>query len=127
MSDALRNSLLEAAALEEGSEYKDLEEALQSFLDKNGVEGLIQLFLTNYVFDRVWMAVENHAQLKADRTAVSEALGIAVSQACRSHVESLIQDVKLEGRFDKTDWFGRGGIQLGNELVSELEGRLRSL
>jgi hypothetical protein len=126
LSDALKDALVEAAALEEGGEYKDLEAALQSYLDKNGVEGLVELFLTNFVFDRVWMAVENHAQLKAEGSAV-EALGIAVGQACRSHVESLIREVKGEGRFEKIDWFGQVGIQLGNELISELEGRLRVL
>jgi hypothetical protein len=42
-------------------------------------------------------------------------------------VESLIKESKASGRFDKTDWFGQGGIKLGNELVSELEGRLKAL
>jgi hypothetical protein len=126
LSDALKDTLIEVAALEEGGEYKDLEAALQAFFDKNGVEGLVQSFLTNYVFDRVWNAVENHAEFKAEG-AGAEALGIAVGQACRSHVESLIQEVKAAGRFDKTDWFGPGGLKLGNELVAELEERLRAL
>ena len=51
----------------------------------------------------------------------------AVAQACRSHVESLVNEMKAEGRFDKIDWFGRGGIALGDEMVTELEGRLKAL
>jgi hypothetical protein len=126
LCDALKDTLIEVAALEEGGEYSDLEAALQAFFDQNGVEGLVQSFLTNYVFDRVWNAVESHAEFKAQGTG-AEALGIAVGQACRSHVESLISESKVAGRFDKTDWFGQGGIKLGNELVAELEGRLKAL
>jgi len=118
--------LIEVAALEEGGAYIDLEAALHAFFDQNGVEGLVQSFLTNYVFDRVWNAVENHAEYKAQGNG-AEALGVAVGQACRSHVESLIKETKAAGRFDKIDWFGQSGIKLGNELVAELEGRLRSL
>jgi hypothetical protein len=73
------------------------------------------------------MAVENHAQMKDSASANADALGNAVAQACRSHVESLVRDVKAEGRFDKVDWFGRGGTALGDELVAELEGRLKAL
>ncbi len=126
LCDALKDTLIEVAALEDGGEYNDLETALQAFFDQNGVEGLVQSFLTNYVFDRVWNAVQSHAEFKAEG-AGAEALGIAVGQSCRSHVESLIKESKASGRFDKTDWFGQGGIKLGNELVSELEGRLKAL
>ena len=127
MVDALKDALLEAAALQEGGEYKDLEAALQSFFQQNGVEGLIQGFLSSYVFDRVWMAVENHTQLKADSAASSQALSVAVAQACRDHVGSLIKENRDAGRFSQIDWFGRDGIRLANDLVSELETRLRAL
>ena len=126
LCDALKDALIEVAALEDGGAYNDLEAALQAFFDQNGVEGLVQSFLTNYVFDRVWNAVENHAECKAQGNS-AEALGVAVGQACRSHVESLIMETKAAGRFEKIDWFGQSGIKLGNELVTELEGRLRSL
>lgn len=125
--DALQNALLEAAALEAEAAYEDLAAALEAFFAANGIEALVQSFLTNYVFDRVWMAVENHAQMKDAAGASADALGNAVAQACRSHVESLVGDVKAAGRFEKIDWFGRGGAALGDELVSELEGRLKAL
>lgn len=126
LCDALKDTLIEVAALEEAGEYSDLEAALQKFFDQHGAEGLVQCFLTNYVFDRVWNAVEDHAELKGQGTS-AEALGIAVAQACRSHVETLINESKAAGRFDKADWFGVEGIALGNELVAELEGRLKAL
>lgn len=126
LSDALKETLIEAAALEEEGEYENLEGALQSFLDENGIEGLVIIFLTHYVFNRVWMAIENHAQLKAEGSG-ADALANAVGQACRSHVESMISDFKSEGRFEKVDWFGRDGIRLSDELILELETRLKNL
>jgi hypothetical protein len=127
MVDALKDALLEAATLQEGGEYKDLEAALQNFFERNGVEALIEGFLSNYVFDKVWMAIENHAQLRAEIAKTSEALSVAVGQACREHVGSLVGETRVAGTFGNIDWFGREGIRLANELVTELETRLRAL
>jgi hypothetical protein len=125
--DALQNALLEAAALEAEAGYEDLAAAMVAFFADNGIEALVQSFLTNYVFDRVWMAVENHVEMKGGAAASADGLGNAIAQSCRSHVESLVNDMKAEGRFDKIDWFGRDGIALGDDLVADLEGRLRAL
>jgi hypothetical protein len=125
LSDALKAALIEAAALQTDEAYLDLEAALQAYFDTNGVEGLVQLFLSQYVYDRVWMAIENHVEMKAQSATNAHAMSIAVSNACRSHVESLIQEIKAAGRFDAIDWFGKSGIGLANDLVTELENRLR--
>jgi hypothetical protein len=127
LADALRHALLEAALMDEAVGETDLEQSLQSFLDDNGIEGLIEGFLANYVFDRVWMAIEEHAHRRGDSAASSEALGVAVAQACRAHVEALVQEAKSSRRFQSVDWFGSQGIELGAQLVAELESRLRAL
>jgi hypothetical protein len=126
LNDALRSALIEAAALQEAGAYVDLEAALQAYLDANGVEGLIQLFLSQYVFDRVWMAIENHAELKSQGESTVQALSIAVGNTCRSDVEALIAEQKEAGQFENVDWFGKAGADLGNALVAELESRLRN-
>lgn len=125
LTDALKGAIVEAAALGEQAGFKDLDSALQSFLEQRGVEGLIESYLANYVYDRVWMAIENHVEMKTAGSSNSQSMSIAVNNACRSHVQSLIQDTKTAGRFDKVDWFGRDGARLGGEIVSDLEGRLR--
>lgn len=125
LADALKTTILEVAALGNANGYKDLDSSLQNFLQSKGVEGLVQSYLANYVYGRVWMAVENHVEMKTGGGASAQAMSTAVGNACRSHVESLIQDAKQSGRFDSTDWFGRDGTRLGNELVFELEGRLK--
>src|SRR5262249_24235340 len=60
LADALRDALFEAALLEGDSTYEALERSLESFLAREGIEGLIALFLTKYVFDRVWVLIESH-------------------------------------------------------------------
>lgn len=126
LTDALKTAIQEAAALGERNGFKDLDSALQGFLERHGVEGLIQSYLANYVYGRVWTAVENHVEMKTEGGANAQAMSIAVGNACRSHVESLIQETKDAGRFGSIDWFGRDGTKLGNELVSELEARLKA-
>lgn len=126
LTDALKTAIQEAAALGERNGFKDLDSALQGFLERHGVEGLIQSYLANYVYGRVWTAVENHVEMKTEGGANGQAMSIAVGNACRSHVESLIQETKDAGRFGNIDWFGRDGTRLGNELVSELEARLKA-
>jgi len=48
---ALQDTILEAAAIEGESGYQNLGEALQNFLNREGVDGLVESFLTHYVFD----------------------------------------------------------------------------
>lgn len=126
LTDALKAAILEAAALEEANGFAELDTALQGFLERHGVEGLVQSYLANYVYARVWVAVENHVEMKTEGGPSAEAMSIAVGNACRSHVQTLIQETKDAGRFEKLDWFGRDGTKLGNDLVSELEGRLKA-
>jgi hypothetical protein len=105
LSDALKAALMEAAKLEDQG----------------------QAYLSQYVYDRVWLAVENHVEMKTQGSATAQAMSIAVGNACRLHVETLIQESKAAGRFNNVDWFGRAGMRLGNDLIAELEGRLQTL
>jgi hypothetical protein len=124
LTDALRNALLEAAALQNDGSYENLREALEGFLKREGVEGLIELFLTEYVFDRVWVLVENHVDLKTQSNGAADAMAVAVENACRSNVADVITESKRAGKFEQTDWFGAGGQAAAAELVGDLEIRL---
>lgn len=124
LADALRYALFEAAALQNEGSYENLKEALDQFLQRDGVDGLIELFLTEYVFDRVWMLVENHVDLKTESNGAADAMGVAVENACRSNVADLIADSKTSGTFEATDWFGSGGQAAAEQLVADLEARL---
>jgi hypothetical protein len=124
LNDALRNALFEAAATQGDGSYDNLKDSLESFLQREGVQGLVELFLSEYVFDRVWTLIENHVDLKTQSNSASDAMAGAVENACRSNVADLIAESKDAGSFESTDWFGAGGQKLGEELVADLEARL---
>jgi hypothetical protein len=120
----LRDAILDAAALEGDRSYENLETSLQSFLAREGIEGLVECFLTRYVFDRVWTLVEEHISLRAASESDTVAMSSAVEAGCRSQVQTLIEDLRSESRFDGVDWFGPAGQTLGDRIVATLEFRL---
>jgi hypothetical protein len=124
LNAALRDAIFEAAALEGDRTYENLEVSLQAFLARAGVEGLVECFLTRYVFDRIWSLVESHVDRRTDSVSDSAALSSAVDGACLAHVRALIEDLRSEGRFDRVDWFGPAGQSLGDGIVATLEFRL---
>lgn len=126
LTAALREAIFEVAALEGDRSYQTLEASLQSFLSREGVEGLIECFLSRVVFNRVWFHVESHVQKKADGTD-GRALASAVERSIKGHVRSLIEEQKAAGRFERLDWFGAAGNRFGQDIATDLETRLRAL
>lgn len=125
LTDALRHALFDAAALQNDGSYDNFKDSLEGFLQREGIEGLIELFLTEYVFDRVWTLIENHVELKTQSNGAADAMGVAVENACRSNVADFIAESKETGRFEATDWFGAGGLAAAEGLVADLEDRLK--
>lgn len=127
LSDAFRDTLLQAAALQGDASYSNLDSALQSFIETHGIEGLVSGFLTRYVFDRVWGLIENHVDRKAETQSEAISLSSAVEQVCRTEVEGVINDAKAQGRFEDIAWFDDEGRRIGREIVNDLEQRLAAL
>ncbi|HOV64006.1 MAG TPA: hypothetical protein PLG43_09025, partial [Spirochaetia bacterium] len=123
---ALREAIFEAAALVGDPNYENLEASLQQYLNNEGIEGLLETFLTRFVFDRVWSLLESHAQERSDNSS-TQTMAYAVEGVCRSHVQDLFEDLREEGRFEQIDWFGQEGQRFGEEIAGELEERLLSL
>jgi hypothetical protein len=113
--------------LQEDGTYEALDVALQSFLNREGVEGLVESFLTHFVFDGVLSLVQSHVDKRCSGNEDARAMASAVETACRMHVQELISDLRSEGRFDRVDWFGAEGAKLGEGIVSTLEFRLNSI
>lgn len=127
LETALRDAIFECAAVEADGTYDNLENSLQSFLGNQGVEGLVESFLSIFVFDRLWSWIEKHAAEKVDLTGDTLAMASSVKYACREHVQQLMNDVKQEGHFEKVDWFGAEGKGLAESIVTTLEFRLSLL
>jgi hypothetical protein len=83
LSGALRDTLLEVANLHDFVGFQDLAKSLESFLKVNGVEGLVETFLANLVYDQVWFLVEQWVLEKSESNRDTEALRASVEGACR--------------------------------------------
>lgn len=123
---ALQDAIFEAARLEGDSSYEALEQSLDSFLSRDGVEGLIALFLSRYVFDRVWVLIESHVDQRSTTNSSRDGLMAGVEAACEANVRALIADYGADGQFGSVDWFGSGGLRLADGLIKDLETRLRA-
>lgn len=123
---ALRDAILDAAALQGDTEYKDLEASFQSFLSTAGVEGLIETFLANYTFELVWYGIEDHVDSKAELNSDAEALASAIRNAARFEVRDMISREQARGAFADIDWFGQDGVSRGEAIAADLEAYLLS-
>ena len=124
LRNAVQQAIYNAAELVDDPTYENLEASLQTFLSLEGIEGLIELFLTQYVFDRIWLLIEDHVNKRTDSEAEISSMETAIEQACRSNVHSEIDQSKSEGRFENMDWFGRDGRLVGESLITSIERRI---
>jgi hypothetical protein len=120
---ALRDTIFDIAAVEDTGSYEDLEGALQSFMDREGIEGFIEAFLSQYVFTAVWSYFENHAKSKTDGAA-DEALVSAVESACRSLVSQELKAIRDTRQFEGINWFGTAGQNFADSIVGQLQSNL---
>lgn len=122
---ALRDTIFDIAAAEDAGSYEDLEGALQSFIDREGIEGFIEAFLAQYVFIAVWSYFENHAKSKTHGTT-DDALVSAVESACRSLVSQELKVIRDTQQFERIDWFGNAGRTFADRIVGQLQSNLAS-
>ena len=125
MREALREAVLEAAELGEVDGLEDLESGLESFLQSEGVMGLVALVLEKFVFNAIWACIEDHAQLRAPTQEDFEALFIAVQGVCESEVQNTIRGLEETGELGSVDWFGPEGERLGRQIFERVEQSLR--
>lgn len=126
LRNAIQQAIFQAAELVDDLSYEDLEASLQSFLTDNGIEGLVELVLTQYVFDRVWLLLEDYVNLRDISPSDVSDVESAVEQVCRSNVNDIMQPYRTSNSLDDVDWFGSAGIRLAESAINALEQRLRN-
>ena len=127
MRDALRNAIIEAAALGDADGFADLERGLQSFIEREGITGLVEVFLSKFVFDAVWVNIEAYVQSNAQDQNAYDAFMHAVESVCGAEVRGAIDDARTQGQFDSLDWFGEDGLQIGHSIFESINSRLRGM
>jgi hypothetical protein len=119
--------MFEAAVVGGDPDLKEIGGALKTYVQQNGPEGLVELTLSHFVFDRIWSVIESHVNEKSNGNRAAQAMESAVQAACRSHVRSHMDAARQAGTFDRLDWFGPHGVSVGQQICTELEGRLATL
>lgn len=127
LQSALMDAMLEAASLGEETGYHDFAEGMEAFIGAQGPEGLVELFLQHFVFDTLWARIEQHAVDRSPDAAAFESLMAAVKGECDVQVRDQLQTARDAGTFERIDWFGRAGRDVGMRVVTELESRLAAL
>lgn len=126
LTTALNETILEAAQLEAELGYSDLEVGIQTFLDEQGLAGLIELFLARFVTDLVAAAVFSHVEEKTESEAQSEALLGGIEIVCRAKSRAVVERERAAGAFSRVDWFGPAGRRLGRELANSIVSELKA-
>lgn len=126
LKTALNETILEAAQLEEELGFTDLEVALQTFLNDEGLNGLIELFLTRFVADLVTGAILDHVDHKVGSEAQTEALLSGIEIVCRDKAHAIVERYRTDGRFNRVDWFGAAGTRLGRELADSVVAEIQA-
>jgi hypothetical protein len=127
LQTALSEALIEAASLGGDIGYEDFVLGIESFVEREGPEGLVGLFLENLVFDMLWARIEQHAIDKSADAASLESLMAAVRGECIAQVQAELAALANDGALPNADWFGSSGRQLGIQIVRSLEARLTAL
>ena len=117
---ALNDTILEAAQLDEELAYSDLEAGLQSFLNTQGLAGLISTFLAKLVTDLVTASVFQHVDERAENANQLEAFLSGIESVCRSKASETVDQFQADGRLNRTDWFGNAGARLGRDIAEKL-------
>lgn len=122
---ALQDTILDAAALAGDGTYQELDSSLQDFIGDSGIEGLVELFLTNLSFDLVWYGLENHIDLKAETVENSSGIQSAVRECCAQQVREAMTQERAIGGINSTDWFGATGAARATQIATRVERTLK--
>jgi hypothetical protein len=115
---ALNATILEAAQLEQELGFTDLEVALQTFLNEQGLSGLVELFLSRLAADFVVAAILDYVDQKTNNEQETEAMVEAIEVVCREKARAVIG--RYDGRMNQVDWFGRAGARIGREIAESI-------
>ena len=125
--NALRETLLEAAALGDADGFDDLERGLEAFLQREGPAGLMEIFLSKFVLDAVWANIESYVVTKADDQNAMDALMRAVEGVCDAEVRGALDEARRKGEWEGLDWFGEDGLRMGRDIFTMIDSRVRAM
>ena len=122
--DVLRKSLQEALLDAAGPGYEpdgpDLEAGLSVFLQKKGTKGFLELFLSRYVFNTVWIRIQDAVQMQIQDQRLFTTTMHELDSLCRSLVKTVLDEWERDGKLDQL----HSDRQIAESLIRRLEDSL---
>jgi hypothetical protein len=120
---SLEETLFEAAGLNDALNAFGLVEGLRRFRDRGGLKGFIKLFLSLYVFNAVWIEIQDLVRLRVDDARSFEASMKAVERVCLELVRSEFQRWENKGELNQRE----NSAEFGDAIMLDLADRLLEL
>jgi hypothetical protein len=120
---SFEETLFEAAGLNDEFNGFDLVEGLRRFRDRSGLKGFIEQFLSLYIFNTVWIEIQDSVRLRVDDARSFEASLKTVERVCLELVRSEFQRWENKGELDQLGH----SAELCDAIMLDLEDRLLEL
>jgi hypothetical protein len=116
---AIQESLIHASGVGYGPEPLDVKEGLERFLRKRGPKKLLELTLSSYVFNFIWIRLQDTVRSKRGSEALADSM-LAIERFCVSVVKSVFGEWDQEGKLDELP----PKKHLGATLIRTIQERL---
>ena len=116
---AIQETLFHAAGIGYGPQPLNVKVGLEKFLRKRGSKKLLELFLSSYVFNTVWIRMQDAVRMKLGSRFLTNSI-IAIERFCVSVVKSVLSEWDAAGKLDELPTKRR----LGSTLIKTIQARL---
>ena len=116
---AVEEAIFDAAGLGYDLQRLNVKAGLERYLRKRGAKQFLELFLSRYVFDAVWLRVQDHLRAKSGSRSLRKS-AVGIERFCASVVRSVVENWHVEGKLERLPAKKR----LGTTLIATIETRL---
>jgi hypothetical protein len=116
---AAHEALLDAAGLGYGPERLNVRVGLEKFLKKRGPRKILELFLSRYVFNTIWIQVQDTMRQQVGGQSLGKSM-LPLERLCVSAVKSVLDEWETEGKLEGLARKRRLGALLMRTIASRL-------
>jgi hypothetical protein len=116
---AVQETMLDAAGFGYGPEELNVKIGLEKFLRKRGATGLLELFVSSYVFNALWIRIQEAVRAKSGSRSLSKSM-LDIKRFCTAVVRSVVAEWHAEGKLESLATKKR----LAAAFMKTIEGRL---
>jgi hypothetical protein len=117
---ALQETMLDAASLGHEPQKLNVKLRLESYLKKRGAKQFLVIFLSSYVFNTVWIKIQESIREESGSQALGKSM-LGLSRECTSVVKSVVDDWQAQKKLEQL----LTKKHLGAALIKAIDVRLR--